>query len=96
VERSGLESPLSPEANAGTPAPLPRAVLVPNKLQVQYRLSRELLETVKSMEIPATPGLRLRQTYADAAGQGAVVWSLGRRGRAAANEIRGLFDGLFR
>ncbi|HOW64837.1 MAG TPA: AAA family ATPase [Candidatus Paceibacterota bacterium] len=75
---------------------LPRAVLVPNKLQVQYRLSRELLETVKSMEIPATPGLRLRQTYADAAGQGAVVWSLGRRGRAAANEIRGLFDGLFR
>lgn len=71
----------------------PQAVLVPNKLQVQYRLSRELLETMKSLEIPAAGGLRLRQAYADAAGQGTVVWRLGPRGQAAALEIRELFDG---
>lgn len=72
----------------------PRAVLVPNKLQVQYRLSRELLETVKSLEIPAAAGLRLRQAYADAAGQGQVVWRLGPRGELAAREIKELFHGL--
>ena len=72
----------------------PRAVLVPNKLQVQYRLSRELLETARSLEIPSTGGLRLRQAYADAAGQGVVVWNLGPRGELAANEIKELFNGL--
>ena len=73
----------------------PRAVLVPNKLQVQYRLSREFLETAQRLEIPATPGLRLRQAFADAAGQGTVVWKLGERGKSAATEIKELFDGLF-
>ena len=72
----------------------PQAVLVPNKLQVQYRLSRELLETAKSLDIPSVGGLRLRQAYADAAGQGVVVWSLGPRGELAANEIKELFNGL--
>jgi chromosome partitioning protein len=57
----------------------PQAVLVPNKLQVQYRLSNEFLETVKSLEIPTAGGLRLRQAYADAAGQGTVVWRMGTR-----------------
>ena len=73
----------------------PKAVLVPNKLQVQYRLSREFMETARSLEIPATSGLRLRQAFADAAGQGSVVWRLGTRGQAAANEIKELFNGLF-
>jgi len=73
----------------------PRAVLVPNKLQVQYRLSRELLETVKSLGVPTVGGLRLRQAYADAAGQGVVVWQLGPRGELAANEIKEMFHGLF-
>jgi hypothetical protein len=36
----------------------------------------------------------LRQAYADAAGQGTVVWRLGTRGAAAAHEIRETFDGL--
>ena len=73
----------------------PRAVLVPNKLQVQYRLSRELTHASKSLEIPAVDGLRLRQAYADAAGQGVTVWGLGPRGETAANEIRSLFNELF-
>ncbi len=42
----------------------PLAVLVPNKLQTQYRLSRELLETAKALEIPAATGLlRTRTTH---------------------------------
>jgi len=72
----------------GAPAP----VLVPNKLQIQYRLSQELLETVRSLGIPALSGLRLRQAYADAAGQGTAVWRLGARGEAAAAEMKNLFE----
>ncbi len=74
----------------------PQALLVPNKLQVQYRLSRELLETAQTFDIPSLPGLRLRQAYADAAGQGTVVWKLGPRGEAAALELRNLFEELTR
>lgn len=70
----------------------PRAVLVPNKLQVQYRLSQELLETARSLEIPAAGGLRLRQAYADAAGQGTVVWRMGTRAQDAAKEMETLLQ----
>ena len=69
----------------------PRALLVPNKLQIQYRLSQEFLETAQSLDVPATSGLRLRQTYADAPGQATVVWKMGSRGAAAATEIQQLF-----
>jgi chromosome partitioning protein len=72
----------------------PRAVLVPNKLQIQYRLSRELLETAKALEIRASSGLRLRQAYADAVGQGTVVWRMGPRAQDAAIEIKTLFEEL--
>ncbi|MBI3869997.1 MAG: AAA family ATPase [Verrucomicrobia bacterium] len=75
---------------------LPQAMLVPNKLQARYRLSRELLEIARHLAVPATPELRLRQAYADAAGQGTVVWHLGPGGEMAANEIKELFHGLFR
>lgn len=73
----------------------PQAVLVPNKLQVQYRLSQELLETAKSLGIPTTSGLRLRQAFADAAGQGTVVWRMqSQSARDAAAEIQILFAEL--
>jgi chromosome partitioning protein len=74
----------------------PQAVLVPNKVQVQYRLSQELLETAKSLEIPASKPLRLRQAYADAVGQGTVVWRLGPRAIEAATEIQQLFMELLK
>ena len=74
---------------------MPEARLVPNKLQARYRLSRELLESLRFLAVPTSNGLRLRQAFADAAGQGALVWQLGRRGGCAAREIRGLFHGLF-
>jgi len=70
----------------------PQAVLVPNKLQVQYRLTQELLATVQSLGVPVLGGLRLRQAFADAAGQGTLVWRLGLRGAAATEEITRLFE----
>ena len=72
----------------------PQAVLVPNKLQIQYRLTHELLATVQSLGVPVMGGLRLRQAFADAAGQGTLVWRLGPRAAAATQEITGLFEEL--
>ncbi len=69
----------------------PQAVLVPNKLQIRHRLSREFLETAHTLSIPTVAALRLRQAYADAAGQGAVVWNMGPRTKDAALEIENLF-----
>jgi chromosome partitioning protein len=70
----------------------PQAVLVPNKLQARFRLSAELLQAIRALGIPSVGGLRLRQGYADAAGQGKVVWQLGRGGAAATDEIKNLFE----
>ena len=69
----------------------PRAALVPNKLQVNYRLSRELLDGLAVFDLPVLDGLRLRQAYPDAAGQGTVVWRLPDAGPAAA-EMHHLLD----
>jgi len=69
----------------------PTAVLVPNKLQIRHRLSREFVETARTMPIPAVAGLRLRQAYADAAGQGSAVWRMGSHAQAAADEMQNLF-----
>ncbi len=74
---------------------LPKALLVPNKLQVRYRLSVEFMETARSLDIPATSGLRLRQPYADAAGQGTAVWRINTAGaQEAGKEIQLLFKEL--
>lgn len=72
----------------------PLAVLIPNKLQVRYRLSRELTETALTLGIPAVGGLRLRQAYADAAGQGTVVWRMGKDAKVAASEMNDLLEEL--
>ena len=42
-------------------------------------------------QLPTVEGLRLRQAYADAAGQGTVVWRMGPHAQAAATEIQSLF-----
>lgn len=73
----------------------PRALFVPNKLQVQYRLSREFLDTTQALEIPTASALRLRQAYADAVGQGTVVWKMGKGAQDAAAEIQKLFNEVF-
>jgi len=74
----------------------PKMVIVPNKLQMQYRLSKELLQTIQSQEMPVGEGLGLRQAYADAAGQGTVVWRMNTQSaRVATAEMQFLFQQLY-
>jgi chromosome partitioning protein len=73
----------------------PRAVLVPNRVQVQSRLGREFLATAPDLGVPGVAGLHLRPAYAEAATQGTVVWKLGPAAAAASHEIKEVFDGLF-
>jgi len=72
----------------------PKAILIPNRLSVRHRLSQELLETAKSLGIPVASGLRYLQAYADAVGQGTVVWHMGPAAAQAAGEIQQLFTEL--
>ncbi len=74
---------------------VPRGAFIPNKLQKNYRLSEELLMTAKTLGLAVTPGLGLRQAFADSAGQRSVVWRMNRQAEPAATEILGLFEHLF-
>jgi chromosome partitioning protein len=69
----------------------PTAVLLPNKLRTNFRLSRELLEAAGQLGIPHVDGLHLREAFADAAGQRSVVWRL-KGAEEAAREIRHLYQ----
>ncbi len=60
----------------------PKALVIPNRLRSRARLSEELLESTKDLRLPVTGALFLRDAYADAAGQGTVVWRM--PGKAAA------------
>ncbi len=57
-----------------------------------YRLTQDMKEAAKSLRLALveTP-LTLRQIYADAPGQGTVVWRMGSRAKDAAKEIERLF-----
>jgi chromosome partitioning protein len=69
----------------------PKACVIPNKLQTGYRLSRELLDAAGRLSVPCLDALKLRQAYADAAGQGSVVWRLP-RAEEATQEFQRLYD----
>ena len=73
----------------------PGGVFVPNKVQKNYRLSRQLIDTAQEFGLNVGPALGLRQAYADAVGQRTVVWRMGAAGKQAANEITALFEKLF-
>jgi len=71
---------------------LPRAVAVLSMVGQNYRLTRDMKEAADALELPlASSPLTLRQIYADAPGQAAVVWRLGAKGRDAAREIDAVF-----
>jgi chromosome partitioning protein len=70
----------------------PRATIVLSMVGKTYRLTHDMKEAAGALELPlAKTALTLRQIYADAPGQGAVVWQLGSRGREAAEEVESLF-----
>ena len=57
-----------------------------------YRLTQDMKDAAAALELPlAKTALTLKQIYADAPGQAAVVWQLGARGREAAAEVEALF-----
>src|SRR5690349_21398918 len=70
----------------------PEAIIVLSMVGKNYRLTQDMKDAAVALHIPmATTALTLRQIYADAPGQGAVVSSLGSRARDAAQEVDQLF-----
>src|SRR6185369_10996248 len=60
----------------------PDAVIVLSMVGKNYRLTKDMKDAAAALNLPlAKTALTLRQIYADAPGQGAVVWQLGARGR---------------
>jgi chromosome partitioning protein len=73
----------------------PRAMIVLSMVGTNYRLTREMKKAAGALGIRmAKTHLTLRQIYADAPGQGTVLWEMGARGREAADEVETLFREL--
>ena len=71
---------------------VPKAVIVLSMVGKTYRLTQDMKEAAAALHLPlAKTAMTLRQIYADAPGQGAVVWNLGARAREAAEEVNQLF-----
>ncbi len=69
----------------------PEAVIVLSMVGRNYRLTQDMREAAALLKLPiARTPLTLRQAYADAPGQGGVVWRLGSRARDAAREAEAL------
>jgi chromosome partitioning protein len=70
----------------------PRAYIVLSMVGKTYRLTQDMKDAAAALELPlAKSALTLKQIYADAPGQGAVVWHLGSRGKDATDEVEALF-----
>ncbi len=73
----------------------PQALIVLSMVGKTYRLTQDMKDAAAALELPlAKTALTLKQIYADAPGQGAVVWQLGSRGKEAADEVEALFREL--
>jgi len=71
----------------------PAAVGVLSMVGKHYRLTKDMREAAAILKLPlANVALTLRQVYADAPGQGALVWQMGSRGKEAGDEIKKLFQ----
>jgi len=74
---------------------MPKAKIVLSMVGRHYRLTHDMREAAALLKLPITPTfMTLRQIYADAPGQAAVVWQLGSRAREAAIEVDKLFHEL--
>jgi chromosome partitioning protein len=73
----------------------PPAIIVLSMVGKNYRLTQDMKVTAAAMRLPvAKNALTLRQVYADAPGQGVVVWQLGAHAREASRQIQQLFREL--
>ena len=74
---------------------VPTAKIVLSMVGRNYRLTQDMRQAAADLELPiASTAMVLRQIYADAPGQGAVVSSMGSRAKEAADEIEQLFREL--
>jgi len=74
---------------------IPKAVIVLSMVGKTYRLTQDMKDAAASLKLPlASTAMTLRQIYADAPGQGEVVWRLGSRASEAAAEVTHLFREL--
>jgi chromosome partitioning protein len=73
----------------------PPAIIVLSMVGKNYRLTQDMKDAATALRLPvAKTALTLRQVYADAPGQGVVVWQLGARAREASRQIQQLFREL--
>jgi chromosome partitioning protein len=73
----------------------PRAIIVLSMVGKNYRLTRDMEDAASALKLPrADTAVVLRQIYADAPGQGTVVWRMGFRAHQATSEMRRLFREL--
>jgi chromosome partitioning protein len=74
---------------------MPPAIIVLSMVGKTYRLTKDMKAAAAALSLSvATTAVTLRQIYADAPGQGTVVWDMGSRAKEAANEIGELFQEL--
>ena len=70
----------------------PPAIIVLSMVGKNYRLTQDMQDAAAALKLPlAKTALTLKQIYADAPGQGAVVWHMGARGREASAQVQALF-----
>lgn len=70
----------------------PKAIVVLSMVGKNYRLTKDMKDAAAALELPlAKTAVTLKQIYADAPGQGAVVGHMGARAKDAATEIEQLF-----
>jgi chromosome partitioning protein len=73
-------------------AGIPSAVIVLSMVGKNYRLTKDMKDAAAALKLPlASTAMILRQIYADAPGQGSVVWNMGSRAEEAAKEVDQLF-----
>jgi chromosome partitioning protein len=73
-------------------AGIPKAIIVLSMVGKNYRLTQDMKDAAKALNLPlADTAMILRQIYADAPGQGQVVWNMGSRAADAAKEVDQLF-----
>jgi chromosome partitioning protein len=73
----------------------PNAIVVLSMVGKNYRLTQDMKNAAAALSLPlASTSMVLRQIYADAPGQGAVVWNMGSRATEAALEAEALFREL--
>ena len=75
---------------------VPEAMIVLSMVGKNYRLTKDMQNAAQALGLPlASVPLILRQIYADAPGQGQVVWNMGSRARNASDEVQRLFSEIF-